>query len=335
MSMDNNFSHIIETEPTKANRFPVVAQLSILGIVMLAIFSALLIPRGSTAPTPAPPSPVPTEPASVPAVPQKFDDVSLRANAAYVWDVRSQRALYAKNADEALPLASITKLMTALLAYELIEDDANTTVPAAAIKQEGASGLLVGERLSAEQLRELALVSSSNDAAYALAASVGTLLGDKDPTAQFITGMNIRAGELGLNSLEFWNTTGLDLSTTKPGAIGSAKDVSFLMEYIIENYPEIITPTQETAVRVYNTAGAYHDISNTNEAVTQIPNMIGSKTGYTDLAGGNLTIAFDAGFDRPIIITVLGSTRDGRFSDVLTLVKAVQESLGQNEESNQ
>jgi D-alanyl-D-alanine carboxypeptidase (penicillin-binding protein 5/6) len=330
--MNKNFSHIIETKPFKVNRFPIVAQLSILGIVMLALFGALLIPENDKTLTSAEQPPTQIEP--TPVIPQKFDDVDLRANAAYVWDVRSQRALYAKNEDEALPLASITKLMTALLAYELIDDDADTTIPAAAIKQEGASGLSVGERLSVEQLRELALISSSNDAAYALAASVGTLLGDKDPAAQFIAGMNIRADELDLNSLEFWNTTGLDLSETKPGAIGSAKDVSFLMEYIVENYPEIITPTQETAARVYNTAGAYYDVNNTNEAATEIPNMIGSKTGYTDLAGGNLTIAFDAGFDRPIIITVLGSTRDERFTDVLTLVKAVQKSLGEAGKSN-
>lgn len=325
--MNRNLSHIIETESSKKNRFPIVAQLGILGFVMVALFGALLLPnqkQNSTAPS----DNDQTTATTTPTVPQKFSDVNIRANAAYVWDVRSQRALYTKNANEALPLASITKLMTALLAYELVEDDTDTTIQASAINQEGASGLSVGEHLNAEQLRELALISSSNDAAYALAASVGTLLGDNDPAAQFVSGMNIRAEELGLGSLEFKNTTGLDVSLTEPGAVGSAKDVSFLMEYIIKNYPEIITPTQETAARIYNTAGSYYDIDNTNEVATQIPNMIGSKTGYTDLAGGNLTIAFDAGFDHPIIITVLGSTRDERFTDVLTLVKSVQDSFG-------
>jgi D-alanyl-D-alanine carboxypeptidase len=219
--------------------------------------------------------------------------------------------------------------MTALLAHELVPGDEGVTVPMAAIRQEGSSGLVAGEQLDIEKLRQLALVSSSNDAAFALAASVGTLLGTKDPTSQFIAGMNIRADELGLLTLDFKNTTGLDVSLTEPGAIGSARDVSFLMEYIISNYPEIITPTQDSATRIYNAAGAYHDINNTNEVALQIPNMIGSKTGYTDLAGGNLTIAFDAGLNRPIIITVLGSTRDERFSDVLALVSAVQETLSE------
>jgi len=173
------------------------------------------------------------------------------------------------------------------------------------------------------------LVSSSNDAAYALAASVGTLLGDKDPASQFIRGMNIRAEELGLNTLNFRNTTGLDLSSTVPGATGSVRDVSFLMEYIITNYPEIVAPTQLSSILVYNNAGAYHLANNTNDIVLDIPNLIGSKTGYTELAGGNLTIAFDAGLNRPIIITVLGSTIEDRFTDVMTLVLATQNSLVQ------
>jgi D-alanyl-D-alanine carboxypeptidase len=99
------------------------------------------------------------------------------------------------------------------------------------------------------------------------------------------------------------------------------------MEYILVIYPEILAPTTQSATRVYNTAGAYHDVDNTNAIATQIPNLLGSKTGYTDLAGGNLTVAFDLGLNRPIIITVLGSTRDARFSDVLELVAAVQESV--------
>jgi D-alanyl-D-alanine carboxypeptidase len=99
------------------------------------------------------------------------------------------------------------------------------------------------------------------------------------------------------------------------------------MEHIIQTYPDILIPTQQTAARVYNTNGDYHETENTNDIVNRIPNLIGSKTGYTDLAGGNLTIAFDLGLNRPIIITVLGSTRDERFSDVLKLVAAVQESI--------
>ena len=81
------------------------------------------------------------------------------------------------------------------------------------------------------------------------------------------------------------------------------------------------------AARVYSDSGNYHDAQNTNDALYLIPNLLASKTGYTDLAGGNLTIAYDAGFNRPIIVTVLGSTQQERFSDVVRLVEAVQSDL--------
>jgi D-alanyl-D-alanine carboxypeptidase (penicillin-binding protein 5/6) len=329
--MNEDQPHIMNPDELNVkNKFPVVAQLSILGLIMVGIFGTLMLHSTKSNPPESVAQPTITEETTKqnPVVPQKISGVNIQGAAAYVWDVKGQRALYAKNEDVQLPLASITKLMTTLLAHELVEGNTKTTVPLSAIQQEGSSGLSVGEQLSVEELNALALVSSSNDAAYALAASVGQLLGSGDPTAQFVRGMNIRAEELGLGSLEFKNTTGLDLSETEPGAVGSARDISFLMEYIITNYPEIITPTQESATRVYNTAGAYHEVENTNEIAKEIPNLIGSKTGFTDLAGGNLTVAFDAGFDRPIIITVLGSTRDERFTDVLTLVAAVQESIG-------
>ncbi|MCB9815703.1 D-alanyl-D-alanine carboxypeptidase [Candidatus Nomurabacteria bacterium] len=327
--MNDFYPNIIEEgEPTPKNRFPIVAQLGILGVFMVLIFGSWLVHTSKTlVPLPAPEPDLVTDTNKYPITPQKIEEVSLRAKGAYVWDVKGQRALYSKNADQALPLASITKLMTTLLTYELVSEDNKVSVPLSAILQEGSSGLSEGEELTTEELTQLALISSSNDAAYSLAASVGSLLGKQDPASQFVEGMNIRAGELGLNTLRFKNPTGLDVSSTEPGAVGSARDVSFLMEYIITNYPTVITPTQQSAARIYNTAGAYHEANNTNEVVLKIPNMIGSKTGYTDLAGGNLTIAFDAGLDRPIIITVLGSTYDERFSDVLTLVDAVQKSL--------
>jgi D-alanyl-D-alanine carboxypeptidase (penicillin-binding protein 5/6) len=268
----------------------------------------------------------------VKVIPQRFEDVAVVARSAYVFDVVGQRALYSKNPDEVLPLASITKLMTALLAHELLSEDEYTEVPLSAIRQEGSSGLFAGEQLSLESLQRLSLISSSNDAAYSMAASVGSLLGDRDPTWQFVEGMNIKAAELGLHSLHFKNPTGLDVSATEPGAVGSARDATFLLEEIITNYPEVIAPTQELETRVYNAAGAYHEVENTNPLVTQIPGLIASKTGYTDLAGGNLTIAYDLGFNRPIIITVLGSTHAERFDDVLRLVAAVRDSLTETQQ---
>lgn len=325
-----DYPHLITTDDdhTEKNRFPIIMQLGILSFILVGIFGALLFQSNQNQVAgELPPPPVQNNTQAELSIPEKIADVNLRAEAAYVWDVRAQRALYAQNESTALPLASITKLMTALLSYELIEQNEVASISRSALLQEGSSGFQIGEQLRIEDLTQMALISSSNDAAYELAASVGTLLGDRDPVAQFVTGMNIRAAELGLESLEFKNMTGLDVSLSEPGSVGSARDVSFLMEHIIDTYPDILLPTREVITQVYNTNGDYHTTENTNEIVSKIPNLIGSKTGYTDLAGGNLTIAFDLGHNRPIIVTVLGSTRAERFTDVLTLVAAIQESI--------
>ena len=311
-------------------RLVIMFQLGLLAFILIGLFSAYIFSGGQTASVP--------EAIDIEKVPvtevneealQKISDVKVRAKAAYVWDVKSKRALYVKNEDEVLPLASITKLMTSLLAYELASADTKIFLSDRAVGQEGSAGLVSQEQFTLEALNNLALVSSSNDAAFALGASIGALLGNRDPSAQFVAGMNIRAEELGLASLAFKNTTGLDLSASEPGAVGSAKDISLLMQYIYENHPELLEATTRGGARIYNSQGEYHDVENTNEVLYAIPNLIGSKTGYTDLAGGNLTIAFDTGMDRPIIITVLGSTREERFTDVLRLVRAVQGNIAE------
>lgn len=325
----------MNSDTVQHERLPVIAQLGVLLVILTGVFGSLIFMQYDH--TPEQQQLVATPPSNIQELPpvtpeqQLLGDISIQGAAAFVWDVKEQRVLYKKNADEVLPLASITKLMTTLLTYELLDPETHASLPLAAILQSGDAGLVAGEEFRTQDLQKLALVSSSNDAAFALGATVGEALGDRDPTAQFVTGMNIRAEELGLDTLEFKNTTGLDLSISEPGAVGSAKDVSFLMEYIIENYPELLSPTTKQNTRVYNANGAYHEAYNTNELVGDIPNLLGSKTGFTDLAGGNLTIAFDAGLDRPIVITVLGSTRDGRFTDVATLLKAVQESFNTQE----
>ena len=315
-------------QTSEKNHFPIVGQLVVLSGILLITFASLWWLSPTRADDTEPTTPTinlsDVEPIESDV---ELGDVSIRASAAYVWDVRAQRALYKKNESEPLPIASITKLMTALVTHELITDSANVALTSSAVRQDGNSGLMPGEVLTIQELNELALVSSSNDAAFALANAAGALLGDRNPTQQFTAAMNIRADELGLDSMRFDSTTGLDINSSTPGAIGSAKDISFLVEHIIETYPEVVSITTEPTTRVYNSAGYFHDAENTNPIVQAIPNLIASKTGYTDLAGGNLTVAFDLGLNRPIIVTVLGSTRDQRFTDVLTLIEAVQASL--------
>lgn len=336
--MNDDQQYIIETGDTTSTerttpRFPVIAQLSILAFVLFAIlgFSVLPLLKGGPAETTdmVASSPLVIAGTSTAlALTEKMSEVTVRGKVAFVYDVTAKRVLYQKNPDQVVPLASITKLMTALITHELVADDARIVIPKSAVFQSGESGLREGDILTTQALMDYSMLSSSNDAAFALAAAVGTVLEPtSNPQQTFVTSMNIRAEELGLPNLKFANPTGLDISPTEPGAVGTAREVTFLMEYILTNYPSILEPSTFTSTRVYDTAGSYHQAENTNPIVTQIPNLLGSKTGYTDLAGGNLTVAFDAGYNRPIIITVMGSSYDERFTDVLKLVKAVTGSI--------
>ena len=94
------------------------------------------------------------------------------------------------------------------------------------------------------------------------------------------------------------------------------------MQYIYQTYPDLLEPTTEYSTAITSAQGYTHEAVNTNYYLSRIPGLIGSKTGYTDLAGGNLVVAFNAGLDRPVIVTVLGSTRHDRFTDVQKLVDA-------------
>ena len=254
-----------------------------------------------------------------------YDALNLEAEAVFVWDVTEQKALYTKNADERLPLASITKLMTALVAHEVLGTDKPVTVTLEAISQEGDSGFHDGESFSMQELLDLTLVTSSNDGAYSLAAAAGAqLFTEKNDVDAFIDAMNIRARELGLTRTTFSNPTGLDLTETESGSYGSARDVSYLMEYLVQKYPHILERTTLQNYVIADEAGATFQATNTNSTTGHIPGIIASKTGYTTLAGGNLTITYDAGLNHPIVITVLGSSVDGRFEDVEALVAATQ-----------
>lgn len=314
-----------ETTP----QVPVKEQLLILVIIMGLVFGAGYVPsrleEKSVDDQTATMQYLPEETIETTTVPtidpeEAYRDITIQGEAAYVWDVRSQRALYKKNPDRQLPLASVTKLMTALVAHEILAENETVAITAPAIQQDGNSGFHDGEQFTREELLNLTLMSSSNDGAYAIAAAAGALITDSGDASTFVEAMNIRAKELGLTQTYFRNPTGLDISETESGGYGSARDITFLMEHILTHYPEILESTTEYTATIANNSGESHFAENTNPIVERIPGLIGSKTGYTDLAGGNLTVAFDVAFNRPIIVVVLGSSRSGRFDDVLNLV---------------
>lgn len=247
-----------------------------------------------------------------------FDTIALTAAAAYVVDTKSGRVLYSKNATAELPLASLTKLMTTLVAQEELGDETIVTITPEALLPEGDHGLLVGEQFWSRDLIDLTLLASSNDGAYALASAVHSVTGGVRAPSDI---MNERAHELGLEHMRFANATGLDVADeTLGGAYGSAENVAKLFRYIITRHPDLIAATRNSTLSIESLNGIPHHFENTNIIAESIPWLIGSKTGFTDLAGGNLAIAFDVGVGHPIVAVILGSTKDERFTDMQKII---------------
>ncbi len=260
---------------------------------------------------------------------RSLGDVRIQAKSAYVFDVYNQRSLFEKNKNAQLPLASITKLMTALTALELSPHNPKVAIKKEFLQEEGDSGLLVGETWNLKDLLDFSLVASSNDGVRSIASVIGSLSDNNSDydigRANFIKKMNEEAKKIGLNQTYFINESGLDEKNVS-GGYSSAEDISKLVEYIMKNKPEILEATRYPKLKINSSAGT-HVATNTNIIAKEIPGLIASKTGYTDMAGGNLVIAFDSSIGHPIIIVVLGSTESGRFEDVDKLVKVTLEYL--------
>lgn len=255
-----------------------------------------------------------------------FDDISLEAKAAFVWDVNRKESLYSLNEEAQLPLASLTKLMTAITASDILPESSVVTVDKEALLKDGDSGLLENERWSFKDLIKFTLIVSSNDGASAVASVAGLLKSNFPVKAEsekaFVRAMNLKAKEIGLTQTYFINPTGLDINGIISGAYGSARDMAKLLEYVITNNPEIVENTRKSEITFTSLNNIDHTAVNTNSSIDSMPGLIASKTGLTDLAGGNLVIAFDAGLNHPIIVSVLGSTQEGRFRDVEKLIAA-------------
>lgn len=251
-----------------------------------------------------------------------FGTVSLEGQSAIVWDAKENKTIFGREQTRVLPLASVSKVMTALAAHETIPDDAVISISSTALATDGESGLFLGERFLRDDLIAYMLVTSSNDAATALKEYFDAT---REPsTADFIWHMNDVARDLGLTDMIFVNPTGLDEVAGSPVNRGSAQSVARLFTYAVQTIPDLIDTTRFNNQSI-SSLDHTHQIKNTNTIIDDIPLAIGSKTGFTDSAGGNLALSFDATIGHPIVIVVLGSSREGRFSDMKKLINETRE----------
>ncbi len=202
---------------------------------------------------------------------EKLESLDIDADSIIIVD--SGKVIFEKDSFQTRPIASLTKLMTALVIFDL-DETYNLSdvikVNKKSIEQDGDSSLRIGDSVSIKDLLRIMLVESSNDAAYAITQPIGQ--------EAFVDIMNAKTKELGLNNTYFINSTGLDPDDPlRARNISNASDLSKLTEYILNNHVQILEITTDTS-------------GNTNDLLEEYPEIVGGKTGWTPLAGGCLIV---------------------------------------------
>lgn len=241
---------------------------------------------------------------------------------AIIIDQDSGRVLYEKNADEKLALASLTKMMTFLLAIESIEKgevketDVITIDKASASVKGSSYKLKAGEKIPLIELMRGLMIVSGNDAACAISKHISK------SQENFVAKMNSKAREIGMTGTQFLNVNGLpiyDLSNPKAPAKenkSTARDIAILGKYMFDNYEKQVTAI--TDMETYTYTDRNFEKSNTNALLRIIPEVDGIKTGYTGNAGYCLSFSMIVNKDqnndkkRRIIGVTLGANHKNK-----------------------
>ncbi len=224
----------------------------------------------------------------------------ISAEAALFVDTKSGQVLYSKNPNKRLPIASLVKVMTVLVALEHKKMDDIFVVSKQAADMEPDKMLLIaGEKLTLRELLDGIFLVSANDAAELMAEQV---TGDR---SEFIKLMNDKAKQLGMKDTFFANPTGLDEDSNN--SYSSVYDLAILTRYLIRHFPEVVDISKEEHIYlpITETHQDYDMYSGIN-LLTTYPGVVGFKTGYTPEAGLTLiTLARKDGHE--IIGVLLGS----------------------------
>jgi len=235
------------------------------------------------------------------------------AHASIILDADSGDVLYENDADERRQIASLTKLFTATLVIERVKNlDELVTIDEEAIYSEGTrigcprSGfcngvrLKMGEQISVRDLLKAALMNSANDAAIALSKHIG------QTQAGFVRMMNERVSELGLQNTHFCTPSGLEPDGRENECYSSARDVARITAHALK-YDILWDMMRLEKTFITSDDGKYtHEIFNTSELLGQLPNLIGTKTGFTPLAGYSLlAVATDQSQSHTVVAVLL------------------------------
>jgi len=221
-----------------------------------------------------------------------------------------ERILFEKEKNEELPMASLTKLMTAKIVLDNYNLSGEIKISEEAVSQEESFGKLsAGKILSVNYLLYPLLMESSNDAAFAIANDY-----DGMTEKRFIQLMNNEAQKLGLANTYFFNPTGLDPENPEENInYSSPFDLAKLTENLLGK--ELLWKILSTAK--FDTYGP--ELINTNELLGKFPGIIGGKTGYTEKALGCFLLAVEAPKGKGYLINVILGTED-RFGEMEKLI---------------
>lgn len=252
---------------------------------------------------------------SIPTLKEGKVEPVLYAKASYALDLTSNTILYTDNEHEKLPIASLTKLMTAYIILTEEELDSVVTVSSNAAETPGSQIWLgAGEQITVESLLYGLLIQSGNDCAVALAEF------NAGSEENFINKMNQKARILGLDNTFFTSSSGLD-----DEGYSTAQDLARLSMYLLKNeFIRNITSLSSATI-----TGAYgyptHNLTSTNELLDSYLNVKGLKTGKTPLAGECLITVAENPQDHEILTVVLGS--EDRFGETKLLLDWVYNSF--------
>ena len=236
------------------------------------------------------------------------DTPSIKGRAAIVVDLTAGQILYQQDQSTRYAEASLTKMMTAMVAADLVPLDTVITVADAATQVEpNLMGISAGEQLTLRELLDGMLLDSGNDAAEAIAMGIVS-------RAKFLDFLNQKAAALHLRSTHFTNPSGLD----DPDHYSSAYDLAVMGATLLADYPDIRAIVGSKQINIYSTPQhkAFNPI-NIDRLLSTYPGAIGIKPGYTGAAGYCLAAAATRN-GRTILVVVLGSTQ--HFTDARTLL---------------
>lgn len=244
---------------------------------------------------------------NIPPVSKNLPLPKISARAVLIEDLGSGAALYQKNASVSYPIASTTKIMTAIVASEYFKPNAVLSVDKAANTPGSTAGLLAGENLTFKSLLYAMLLASGNDAAFTIAENYpGGLVG-------FVSAMNKKALGLGLSGTRFDNPAGFDSLYH----YSSAKDMAKITEEALKDERLArIFATRETNIVSLNRQ-YIHPLLNLNKLLSSVSGVMGVKTGTTEAAKENLITLVDRDNHR-VLLVVLGTT--DRFTETTRLI---------------